>query len=62
MYGGLVELAYQRKVSEKVALATEMQYYHNQFCQFGLGYEFKLRNAIFKGLIASGTCRARGRR
>ena len=30
-------------MSEKVALATEMQYYHNQFCQFGLGYEFKLR-------------------
>ena len=52
---GAVELAYQRKVSEKVALATEMQYYHNQFCQFGLGYEFKLRSAVFKGLIASDT-------
>jgi len=52
---GNVELAYQRKVSEKVALATEMQYYHNQFCQFGLGYEFKLRSAIFKGLIQSDT-------
>ena len=52
---GAVELAYQRQVSEKVALATEMQYYHNQFCQFGLGYEFKLRTAIFKGLISSDT-------
>lgn len=52
---GAVELAYQRKVSEKVALATEMQYYHNQFCQFGLGYEFKLRTAVFKGLIQSDT-------
>jgi len=52
---GAVEMAYQRKVSEKVALATEMQYYHNQFCQYGLGYEFKLRNAIFKGLISSDT-------
>jgi len=52
---GAVELAYQRKVSEQVALATEMQYYHNQFCQFGLGYEFKLRTAVFKGLISSDT-------
>ena len=52
---GAVELAYQRKVSEKVALATEMQYYHNQFCQFGLGYEFKLRSSVFKGLISSDT-------
>jgi len=52
---GAVELAYQRKVSEKVALATEMQYYHNQFCQFGLGYEFKLRSSVFKGLIQSDT-------
>ena len=52
---GMLELAYQRKVSEKVALATEMQYYHNQFCQFGLGYEFKLRSAVFKGLISSDT-------
>jgi len=52
---GNVELAYQRKVSEKVALATEMQYYHNQFCQFGLGYEFKLRTAVFKGLVQSDT-------
>lgn len=41
-------------MSEQVALATEMQYYHNQFCQFGLGYEFKLRTAVFKGLISSG--------
>ena len=46
---GAVELAYQRKVSEKVALATELQYYHNQFCSFGVGYEFKLRAAVFKG-------------
>jgi len=50
---GNVELAYQRKVSEKVGLATEMQYYHNQFCTFGLGYEFRLRQATFKGLIQS---------
>ena len=41
-------------MSEQVALATEMQYYHMQFCQFGLGYEFKLRTAVFKGLISSG--------
>lgn len=52
---GAVELSYQRKVSEKVALATEMQYYHNQFCQFGLGYQFNLRDAIFKGLVSSDT-------
>jgi len=52
---GAVELAYQRQVSEKVALATEMQYYHNQFCQFGLGYEFKLRSCVFKGLLSSDT-------
>ena len=52
---GAVELAYQRKVSEKVALATELQYYHNQFCSFGVGYEFKLRAAVFKGLISSDT-------
>lgn len=52
---GNVELSYQRKVSEKVGLATEMQYYHNQFCTFGLGYEFRLRSATFKGLIQSDT-------
>ena len=40
-------------MSEKVGLATEMQYYHNQFCQFGLGYEFKLRTSTVKGLIQS---------
>ena len=34
---GALELAYHRKVSEKVGLATEMSYYHNQLCQFGLG-------------------------
>lgn len=50
---GHVELAYHRKVSDKVGLATEMQYYHNQFCTFGLGYEFRLRQATFKGLIQS---------
>ena len=43
------------QVSEKVALATEMQYYHNQFCQFGLGYQFNLRSSCFKGLIQSDT-------
>jgi mitochondrial import receptor subunit TOM40 len=52
---GMLELAYQRKVTEKVALATELQYYHGQICQFGLGYEFKLRSAVFKGLISSDT-------
>lgn len=52
---GNIELAYQRKVSEKVGLATEMQYYHNQMCTFGLGYEFRLRQATFKGLICSDT-------
>jgi len=55
-HNGMIELAYQRRVSEKVSLATEMQYYHNQFCQFGLGYEFKLRTgAVFKGLVQSDT-------
>ena len=43
------------QVSEKVALATEMQYYHNQLCTFGLGYQFNLRTAVFKGHIASDT-------
>lgn len=52
---GMLELAYQRKVTEKVALATELQYYHGQICLFGLGYEFKLRSAVFKGLISSDT-------
>ena len=52
---GNVELCYQRKVSEKVGLATELQYYHNQFCTFGVGYEFRLRNSTFRGLIASDT-------
>ena len=52
---GALELSYQRKVSEKVALASEMVYYHNSHCQFGLGYEFKLRNAVFKGLVSSDT-------
>ena len=50
-----VEVTYQRRVSEKVSLATEMQYYHNQFCQFGVGYEFRLRSSTFKGLIQSDT-------
>jgi len=52
---GMAELAYSRKVSEKVSLATEMQYYHSQLCQFGLGYEFKLRTAVFKGHVSSDT-------
>lgn len=52
---GAVELAYQRKVSEKVSLATELNYFHNQACQFGLGYEFKLRSCIFKGHVSSDT-------
>jgi len=52
---GALELSYQRKVSEKVGLATELQYYHNQLCSFGVGYEFRLRTATFKGLINSDT-------
>jgi len=52
---GQGELSYQRKVSDKVGLATELQYYHNQMCTFGLGYEFRLRQATFKGLISSDT-------
>jgi len=56
---GNIELSYSRKVSEKVGLATELQYYHNQFCTFGLGYEFRLRQATFKGLVQSdSTCSA----
>ena len=31
------------QVSEKVGLATEMKYYHNQLCTFVIGYEFRLR-------------------
>ena len=42
-------------MSEKVGLATELQYHHNQQCTFGLGYEFKLRQATFKGLVQSDT-------
>jgi len=52
---GNVELAYQRQVSEKVALATELQYFHASGAQFGLGYQFNLRNCVFKGLISSDT-------
>ncbi|KAL1502967.1 hypothetical protein AB1Y20_011038 [Prymnesium parvum] len=52
---GAVELAYSRKVSPKVGLATELSYYHNQMCQFGLGYEFALQKATFKGTIQSDT-------
>uniref|UniRef100_A0A7S3ERJ9 Mitochondrial import receptor subunit TOM40 n=1 Tax=Haptolina ericina TaxID=156174 RepID=A0A7S3ERJ9_9EUKA len=56
---GMAELSYQRKVSEKVGIATELQYYHNQLCTFGIGYEFRLRTATFKGLIQSdATCSA----
>ena len=42
-------------MSEKVGLATELQYHHNQQCTFGLGYEFKLRQVTFKGLVQSDT-------
>jgi len=52
---GQAELAYSRKVSDKVGLATELMYYHNEVCTFGLGYEFRLRQATFKGLISSDT-------
>ena len=33
------------QVSDKVGLATELMYCHNQMCTFGLGYEFRLRQA-----------------
>ena len=36
-------------------LATEMQYYHNQVCTFGVGYQFNLRSAVLKGLVQSDT-------
>ena len=52
---GNVELSYHHKVSEKVGLATEMQYYHGQFCTFGVGYEFRMRQATFRGLVSSDT-------
>merc|ERR1712216_788165 len=52
---GALELSYQRKVSDKVGLATELSYYHAQMCQFGIGYEFRLRSSTFKGLIQSDT-------
>jgi len=52
---GSVELAYSRKVSPKVALATELLYFHNQACQFQVGYEFALQKATFKGAIKSDT-------
>jgi hypothetical protein len=42
-------------VSEKVSLATELQYYHNNVCSFGLGYQFNLRSAVFKGCVQSDT-------
>lgn len=51
-FGGL-ELTYAHKVNDKVSLATEMQYYHNQVCSFGVGAEFKLRQATYKGLVTS---------
>lgn len=53
--GNMAEIAYSRKLSEKVSLATEMQYYHSQLCTFGLGYQFNLRTAVFKGHVASDT-------
>ena len=40
---GQGELSYTRRVSDKVGLATELMYCHNQMCTFGLGYEFRLR-------------------
>lgn len=50
---GNVELTYAHKVNEKVAFATEMQYYHGQMCSFGVGAEFRLRQATYKGLVTS---------
>lgn len=50
---GNVELTYAHKVNEKVGFATEVQYYHSQMCQFGIGAEFKLRHATYKGLVTS---------
>jgi len=52
---GNVELSYHRKVSERVGLASELQYYHNQFCTFGVGYQFRLRQATITGLVSSDT-------
>lgn len=52
---GQGELSYTRRVSDKVGLATELMYCHNQMCTFGLGYEFRLRQATFKGVIQSDT-------
>lgn len=50
---GNLELSYAHKVNEKVGFAAEMQYYHAQVCSFGIGSEFKLRQATYKGLITS---------
>mmetsp|Transcript_9428 Transcript_9428/g.27526 ORF Transcript_9428/g.27526 Transcript_9428/m.27526 type:complete len:282 (-) Transcript_9428:510-1355(-) len=50
---GNLELTYAHKVNEKVGFATEVQYYHNQVCSFGIGGEFKLRQATYKGLVTS---------
>ena len=52
---GNVELSYSRKVSDKVGLATELNYHHNKSCTFGIGYEFRLRQATVKGAIQSDT-------
>ena len=38
--------------------ATELQYHHNQQCTFGLGYEFKLRQATFEAGAERPTCSA----
>jgi mitochondrial import receptor subunit TOM40 len=46
---------YHHKVSEKVGLATQLDYYHGQFCTFGVGYEFRMRQATFRGLVSSDT-------
>jgi len=50
---GNVEMTYAHKVNEKVSFATEMQYYHSQVCSFGIGGEFRLRHATYKGLVTS---------
>jgi mitochondrial import receptor subunit TOM40 len=50
---GNAELTYAHKVNDKVGFATELNYYHGQMCSFGIGTEFKLRNATYKGLVTS---------
>lgn len=50
---GSVELTYAHKVNEKVGFATELTYFHSQMCSFGVGAEFKLRQATYKGMVTS---------